>query len=142
MTLTRALRRSLLAALCAFPLLLSSPAIAQTRETNLQDISRQMFREGNERFILVEALKDGLIPEGGKYQLQYTNEVVKINGKAVPAKYQKHYNSLLKKFSMMESQRRGSDYKVTAMHGNALKMRDVVNPTSDFRTTTVSAAQN
>ena len=138
MTLPKAFQ-SLFAAFCACALFLSVPAAAQTRQSELETISRQMFREGNERFILVEAMKDGFIVEGRKYDLQYANDVVKIDGKPLREPFQKHYNGRLKKFAMIESERTGANYKLEAMHGKGPKYKDVINPASDFRTVSASA---
>ena len=128
MTLPKLLRKSLFIALCACTLLQFAPAQAQSGQSELETISRQMFREGDGRFILVEALKDGFITEGQKYDLQYANGIVKINGKVLREPFQKHYNRLLKKFNTADGN------TVLSMRGDGVKLRDVLNPESDFRT--------
>ena len=111
----------------------SFAASSSTTADTLASISRQMYAEHNENFILAEALKDDYLRSGEQYSFVYENNHITINGQRLPQAAESKYLKLLTDFY-------GNGTAVAAptswrMEGDSISLTgDVLNPSSNFRT--------
>lgn len=96
----------------------------------LEAISRQMFRAGNSSFILVYALRDGLIRPNRSYEFIYrsdsTGTYVSVDDVPLPEPQQSWYGWLLKGF-FSGSNGQTSFFRVTS---DSLKLSEIFDPNS------------
>jgi len=134
MILSKLIRKAILACFCSSIMLYTHPATAQRQAAELEAISRKMFRERNDRFILAEALKDGFIQDGKSYSISFTSKAISINGKPLPEPFQTHYLRLMKKYHALDSVGKGDYRRMNgSMSGGGFTIKDVLNPESTFR---------
>jgi hypothetical protein len=112
----------------------SNPAAARSNKIadSLSAISRQMFAERNEYFIVVEALKDGFIRDGENFSFSYADSAITINGRQIPTAAEARYLKLIRAFyaNGMSTPAPGS----WLMQGDSLSLAgDILDPGSNFR---------
>ena len=119
---------------CLFALSCSALGATSTKYADtLNRISRQMYAEQNEHFILVEAVKDGLIEPGESFLFEYASSGISINGRKLPAADNSRYLKLMQEFYTNGVTVKGPDS--WRMEGDSLSLeKDLLNPTSSFRT--------
>ena len=100
--------------------------VAQDK-AQLQDISNQMYNDGDISFILVQAYADNLLYEGQAYKFVYANGNITINEELLPAPYNKMYADRIKAFNNGKESYR-------SITGDGLVLADILNPKSGFRT--------
>lgn len=95
----------------------------------LEAISKEMYDAGNDYYIFVDLLKDGLIQENQVYEFNITLET---NGydELIPAELHKKYVDKWSSFVKMHSGKKENFY---SWHGVIIKPGQLLNPQSSFR---------
>ena len=123
------IRAVVCAVFCVCPFLSRNYAAAQAQAAEVEAISKKMFSEGSERFIIAEALKDGFIREGQRFHYKHNDSLITIDGKVVPEPYQKRYLTLLKEFKAANPNSRG----IGSLQCDGIYMSNLMDKTSNFR---------
>jgi len=116
-------------------------------KSQLEQISKQMFDEGNEKFIVVDAVKDSLLPLGKPYVILYMSDNnLFINGKGPKRKLQGselsetmsselkgEYIEKLQEFRAKWGEVPNGVLDVGPVNNNGVTMQEILNPNSAFR---------
>jgi|GEM_PF-5768960 len=117
---------SIVAALIALPL--CTFAISKKEVTKLTAISKEMYEQGNEKYVYVDAYKDGLLKDGEDFILDFDDNNMVLNGKEMPEAYkEKHKQFLSEKLN-------GAN--VTGKGKGTLHIKDIYDNGSCFRRNT------
>ncbi|MBS1773140.1 MAG: hypothetical protein JST82_09770 [Bacteroidetes bacterium] len=112
------------------------PLAAQAQYTSLDNqlsaISDEMFANGNENFIIVDAIKDGVIEPEKTYSFMYTNGSFTFNQQALSKKLATGYEKKMKKY--FDQFNNGHDFFIS-ITGSKASMKDIFNEESTFRKT-------
>lgn len=110
------------------------PAMAYAQSDDLKDklpaISADMYKAGNENYILVDALHDGLIKMNKHYDFRYESKHITFNGKEVPAELRKSYEIKLER--LLATNGKGENIMMY-YRGGGIKEKDLINEDSRFR---------
>lgn len=107
--------KSLLLAV-ALPFL--SFAGSKTDTTKLNAISRKMFDDGNKNFLLIDAIKDGLLLEKMPYTYEYDNGDISLNGEQLSEPYRSRYAEKMEAFL----KKQGSVHSAFSITGSSLSL--------------------
>lgn len=107
--------KSLLLAV-ALPFL--SFAGSKTDTAKLNAISRKMFDEGNKNFLLIDAVKDGLLQEKMPYSYEYDDGDVSFNGEQLSEPYRSRYAEKMEAFL----KKQGSISSAFSVTGSSLNL--------------------
>jgi hypothetical protein len=120
--------KSLLMAFIMLPVV----AMAQytSLDTKLATISDEMFANGNDNFIIVDAIRDGIIAPESTYNFTYLEGGFTFNQLALSKKFTTIYESKMKKF--FDQFNNGHDYFLSII-GSKASMKDILNDESTFR---------
>jgi hypothetical protein len=99
--------------------------------SKLEAISVQMAKEHRSDFILVQALKDGLIEDGKAYDFLWTSDLIIVNGKQLTGEVAARYAKLMGDFFAKEPANKQTS--VLSMRGDGLKLEEVLNANSTYR---------
>jgi hypothetical protein len=91
-------------------------------------ISRMMFVDGNDQFILVDLLKDGFLKENEDFMIEFGKGGMTVNGKKLPGPVSARY---LKMIGEVRGQH--SDDPAGSMRGGGISMKEVLDTASRFR---------
>ncbi|XZF12628.1 hypothetical protein ACTHGU_12635 [Chitinophagaceae bacterium MMS25-I14] len=118
--------------LLLFPVILCSYARAQEilTRTQLNDIYRQMYLNGNENFVFVKALRDGLIEPGKTSSFMYSAGKVMINWKELQEPFLTEYSLLTKAFLASQG---NNGLGLLQMEDVKISANDVLDSASHFR---------
>ena len=126
---------TVMASVCLMMLVTSGAVTARSNRMNdsLAAISRQLFAERNEYFILVEAIKDGFIEDEKPFSILYSEKGIMINGNSLTQADENRYHKLMQDFYANGSTSAG--LASWTMEGDSLSLDgDILNPTSNYRT--------
>lgn len=121
-----------------FLFLAVTPARASVNDTALRAkltaLSAEMADQGNEHFIIVAAVLDGLLNLGDGYAVTFTPSSATINGKQLTGSMKKKYVQLMLDFyrSLAEPQHKDDPYDSYSASGS-VDLEDILNPDSRFR---------
>lgn len=107
--------KSLLLAV-ALPFL--SYAGSKTDTAKLNAISRKMFDEGNKNFLLIDAVKDGLLLEKMPYSYEYDDGDISLNGEQLSEPYRSSYAEKMEAFL----KKQGSVHSAFSITGSSLSL--------------------
>ena len=96
----------------------------------LMTISEEMFRNGNENYIIVDAIRDGILQPEAPCNFSYLNESFTFNQFALSKKYAFTYEKKIKQF--FENYNEGHDFAIF-MNLSKVSMKDIMNAESTFR---------
>ncbi len=120
-------------------LIAGSTQLFSTEKDNLREqlkeISAQMYKEGNHKYIFVDAVLDSLVtlPVGGDIFYMGNNHLF-VGGKQLEGQLKMIYNEKLKTFLITQSEDGEHVVTLTAMPDKKkLTLADIINPSSDFR---------
>lgn len=100
----------------------------------LEEISRDMFNSGNDRYIVVDAIKDGLLQEGERYDFVFDKGILSLNGKKLSDEYNTFYTNKLKSFYKTTGQNVDS---WSSTRGDGPSFKDIFDPKSNLRKRTI-----
>jgi arsenate reductase-like glutaredoxin family protein len=110
------------------------PTIVTAQYTSLSDklteISNKMYQEGNEYFILVDAIKDGIINANEHYNFSYAKGDITFNQQQVDRSLRRAYEKKMTQF--LEANGSGSG-TMLSLRGDGIKMDDILNAKSSMR---------
>lgn len=110
------------------------PVLAYAQYTSLSDkltaISDELFQNGNENYILVDAVKDGIIIPGHHYNFSYLGESITFDDKPLPQSLSKTYSEKLERFFKTNN---GGNMALISLRGTKMKMDDILDEQSTFR---------
>lgn len=106
-----------------------SKNFAQTTDDKLTAISKEMFENGNSNFVIVDAIKDGLIKPGESYTVMYAADQFTIEGKALTDATIKTYKERIAAFY----EKTGQGITFVRMTSDGTKMETILDPASSFR---------
>lgn len=135
MTLINPKLKSLMLAV-ALPFL--SFAGSKTDTTGLTAISKKMYDEGNHKYILADAVKDGLLQDRKPFSYEYDNGMLKINGKEIPEKYRLEYARKMEAFLL---KKQGNTHAKFSMYANKLSLDNMVREEGSYRKEEVKLAE-
>ncbi len=116
----------IIAAMLVLPLL--SFAISKKEAAKLEAISKEMYEQGNEKYLYVDAYKDGLLKDGDDFVLDFDNNNMALNGVELPAAYKEKHKQFL-------SDKQNSAV-VTGKGKGTLHVKDIYDNSSCFRKNT------
>lgn len=91
---------------------------SKTDTTKLNAISQKMFEEGNKNFLLIDAMKDGLLQEKLPYTYEYDNGDISFNGEQLSEPYRSHYAEKMEAFL----KKQGSVHSAFSITGSSLSL--------------------
>lgn len=119
---------SIVVALIALPLL--SFAISKKEAAKLEAISKEMYEQGNEKYLYVDFYKDGLLKDGEEYTMTLDSNSIVLNGKQLPEPYHTAYKQKRAQFNTEKLQL----YTVgTGRAIGKLQVKDIYDKKSCFR---------
>ncbi len=95
----------------------------------LYSISSVMFLEGDLNYIVVDAVRDGLLKDGEHYDIEHKNGIVIFKGKSMTVAQQRPYNTRYNRFIKEHDK---SARFAGSLEGT-VKLSDILNPSSSFR---------
>lgn len=95
-----------------------SYAGSKTDTAKLNAISRKMFDEGNKNFLLIDAVKDGLLLEKMPYSYEYDDGDVSFNGEQLSEPYRSRYAEKMEAFL----KKQGSVHNAFSITGSSLSL--------------------
>lgn len=110
----------------------------------LHEISRQMYDEGNFRYVFVDAVADSLVKLPFKGEVlylgdQYWTMNVSNGYKAITRQQQQQYKEKMKNFLLMNGEDENEPIHFGTLRDNkAITLHDILNETSAFRTITTA----
>lgn len=115
------------------------PVLAQAQYTPLSDklatISDELFRNGNENYILVDAVKDGILVPGKQYNISILPGSITFNEKPLEQSANKVYEEKMKKFFEANN---GGNTAVISLRGSKITMDEILDEHSTFRSRKVT----
>ncbi len=114
---------SIIAAMLVLPLL--SFAISKKEAAKLEAISKEMYEQGNEKYLYVDAYKDGLLKDSEDFVLDFDNSNMVLNGAELPTAYKEKYKQFL------SDKQNGA--VVTGKGKGTLHVKDIYDKKSCFR---------
>lgn len=122
---------SIIVAMITLPL--CTFAISKKEAAKLEAISKEMYEQGNEQYIYVDAYKDGLLKDGEVYTIMYDSNDILLSGKPVSDAYKEKYRRFL-------FEKQGG--KVVSGKGTGtLRVKDFYDKSSCFRRNYSTTAQ-
>jgi hypothetical protein len=110
------------------------PVMALAQYTSLADkltaISDEMYANGNDNFIIVDAVRDGIILPESTYSFMYLEGGFTFNHMALSKKFTAIYENKMKKF--FDEFNNGHDFFIS-ITGSKASMKDILNDESTFR---------
>src|SRR6185437_2127632 len=104
-------------------------------DTQLKEISAQMFNEGNKNFILIDAIRDSLIKFNQPYDFQYISDtsdnIIKINNKDLSQPIKGIYMAKMKDFYIRHNH--SHDKGFFSSRGDSVELKQILDPNSSFR---------
>lgn len=91
---------------------------SKTDTAKLNAISRKMFDEGNRNFLLIDAVKDGLLLEQLPYSYEYNDGDISFNGEQLSEPYRSRYVEKMEAFL----KKQGSVHSAFAVTGSSLSL--------------------
>lgn len=129
-------------------LIAGSTKLLSTEKDNLREqlkeISAQMYKEGNHKYIFVDAVLDSLVTLPVKVEILYMgNNNLYIGGKDIEGNLNTSYSQKLKRF-LIEQGEDGEHVVIIAPMPDKKKLTlaDIINPSSDFRKCTAQDRYN
>lgn len=120
------LKISIIAAMIALPL--CTFAISKKEAAKLEAVSKEMYEQGNDKYLYVDAYKDGLLKDGEDFILDFDGNNMVLNGKEMPETYkEKHKQFLSEKLN---------GASVTGKGKGTLHIKDIYDNSSCFRRNT------
>jgi beta-lactamase regulating signal transducer with metallopeptidase domain len=124
---------AMIVACCCYGSLRALPsAKSEAQPDTLAVISRQLQADTNMNFLIVEALRDSLLPFNTPYRIEYRPGSILINGTEAPEPHQSKYLALIREYK----RRAGPDesrYTWSIETDWGLTLDQVLNPASKFR---------
>lgn len=117
-----------IAAMLVLPLI--SFAINKKEAAKLEAISKEMYEQGNEKYLYVDAYKDGLLKDGDVYTISYDTNSIELNGKPLPEPYHTAYK---KKMAMFNAEKMHYATVGQARGTGTLRVKDIYDKKSCFR---------
>jgi hypothetical protein len=121
--------KSLLMAIIMLPM--GSYAQYTPLSQQLTDISKEMYRNGNEFYVLVDAVKDGILKPEKKLSFMFINDTMSFNNQKIAGSMHKQYSNKMTQF--MEKNNDGHTYFM-AIYDVPFSMKDILDEHSAFRT--------
>jgi hypothetical protein len=103
---------------------------------SLQAVSDEMYAKKNDNFILVDAIKDGILPVGASYSFLYKDGVINFNHKPLTEPLQQRYKQ---RFEAILPSTQGVSFSES---GDTLKLDQIFDTTSSFRKNSQSISLN
>lgn len=109
----------------------AQPSNLYDLNTTLDNISRQMEKERNSNFMIVQAYKDGLVKEGEPFSFMYQAGKVSLNNRELTGYEQQKYSQMYKNYLG-----KGRENGMYSYETGGLKLEEILNPASGFRKST------
>lgn len=122
---------SIVVAMIALPL--CTFAISKKEAAKLEAISKEMYEQGNEKYLYVDAYKDGLLEDGEVYTIMFDSNNMMLSGKPLPDAYKEKYRRFL-------SEKQDGEF-VSAKGTGTLQVNDIYDKKSCFRRNYSTTAQ-
>ncbi len=91
---------------------------SKTDTAKLNAISQKMFDEGNRNFLLIDAVKDGLLLEQLPYSYEYDDGDISFNGEQLSEPYRSRYAEKMEAFL----KKQGSVHSAFSVTGSSLSL--------------------
>jgi hypothetical protein len=88
-----------------------------------------MYHDGNERFILAEAVRDNLIPVNTAFKIVYEGEHFTLNGKPLPESLKTRYENLMRDFNIAYH----NTNAYLSIESDGITLNDLLDPNSRTR---------
>jgi|GEM_PF-3032354 len=108
----------------------AATGLSDSMKHELMRVSDIMYRQGDNNFIVVDAIVDGLIPLGVYYKLSYKNSTITINDNDLPANLASSYNDKALRFIIHNGGDGTSSFSVRC---DGAKLSDIFDPNSIMR---------
>src|ERR1700761_7364550 len=116
----------------------ATTGISDSIKTELRKVSEQLYKDGNQNFIITDAIIDGIILPGQYYKFTYRNEEIRIDDNEVPIPLRAGYLQKMKAFDAVK----GSTVYNSMKSCSGVTFAEIFDPNSSFRKETVYTTAN